>query len=66
MLVLKRRTGEGVRIDNDVLVSVLEVNREDGSVRLGFLAPKSRRILREEIWNQEQVEQADEDNQGSD
>lgn len=54
MLVLKRQNGQGVRIGDDVLVQVLGVD-PDGTVRLGFLAPKTKRILREEVWNQNQV-----------
>ena len=59
MLVLQRYTKEGVRVGDDVLVTVLEIDKENDSVRLGFLAPDSTRILREEIWNKNQVEKAD-------
>ena len=59
MLVLQRYVKEGVRIGDSVLVTVLEINAKEGSVRLGFLAPDSTRILREEIWNKNQVENAD-------
>ena len=59
MLVLHRYEKEGVRVGDDLLVTVLEVNKFDGSVRLGFLAPDSTRILREEIWNKNQVGKAD-------
>jgi len=59
MLVLQRYVKEGVRVGDDLLVTVLEINAEEGSVRLGFLAPDSTRILREEIWNKNQVEKAD-------
>jgi carbon storage regulator CsrA len=59
MLVLQRYEKEGVRVGDDLLVTVLEVDKENGSVRLGFLAPDSTRILREEIWNKNQVESVD-------
>jgi len=49
MLVLQRYLKEGVRIGDGVLVTVLEIDKEGESVRLGFLAPDSTRILREEL-----------------
>ena len=59
MLVLQRYVKEGVRVGDNVLVTVLEIDKDGESVRLGFLAPDSTRILREEIWNKNQVEKAD-------
>lgn len=60
MLVLKRQERQGVRIGDDILVQVLGVE-EDGTVKLGFLAPKSTRILREEKWNEQQVNRGEQD-----
>ncbi len=59
MLVLHRYVKEGVRVNDDLLVTVLEIDVEKKFVRLGFLAPDSTRILREEIWNKNQVGKAD-------
>lgn len=59
MLVLQRYVKEGVRVGDDLLVTVLEIDKDGESVRLGFLAPDSTRILREELWNKNQVEKAD-------
>jgi len=59
MLVLQRYVKQGVRVGDDLLVTVLEIDKEGESVRLGFLAPDSTRILREEIWNKKQLEKVD-------
>ena len=63
MLVLMRYEGQGIRIGDNVLVKVIRVvDSEDGgspSIHLGISAPKSTRILREELWNDNQVENAD-------
>lgn len=55
MLVLSRSIGEKVVIGDDVTVTVLSVDR--GKVRLGFTAPKSVKILREELTPWEDVRQ---------
>ena len=47
MLVLSRKNGEGIRIDDDVLVSVLEVR--GNRVRLGITAPRGVTIHRSEF-----------------
>ena len=47
MLVLSRRTGEGIRIAESIEIVVLEVRR--GRVRLGFQAPKDVPIRRDDV-----------------
>ena len=48
MLILSRRSGEGIRIGDAIRVTVVSV---DGQfVRLGIEAPASSKILREELW----------------
>lgn len=48
MLVLSRRTGQGIRIGDAIRVTVVAV---DGQfVRLGLDAPASYKILRDELW----------------
>ena len=47
MLVLSRRKGEAIQIADDIFVTVSEV--KGGRVRLSIDAPKSVRILRQEI-----------------
>ncbi|WP_444907771.1 carbon storage regulator CsrA [Microbulbifer sp. SSSA008] len=48
MLILKRRTGELLRIGANVQVTVLEV--KGNQVKIGISAPKSLPIHREEIY----------------
>jgi carbon storage regulator (csrA) len=48
MLILTRRTGESVKIGDDVAVTVLGV--KGNQVRLGFEAPKAIGIHRQEIY----------------
>ena len=47
MLVLSRKMGEGFRIDKDVTVEILSIDRD--KVRIGITAPKEMRIFREVI-----------------
>lgn len=48
MLILSRRAGQGIRIGDDIHVTVVAI---DGQfVRLGLEAPTSYKILREELW----------------
>ena len=53
MLVLSRKNNESVVVNNNVKVTVVEIRGD--KVRLGFTAPKSVPIHREEIF--EQIEQ---------
>ena len=48
MLVLARRAEQSILIGDDIVVRVLGVDRS-GQVRLGIEAPRSCRILREEL-----------------
>ena len=47
MLVLTRKLGETVRLGDDVEVTVVAVGLD--GVRLGFVAPKNVRVMREEL-----------------
>jgi len=47
MLVLRRKIGERIVIDGRIEVTVLRVR--GGKVRLGFTAPPSVRVLRQEV-----------------
>lgn len=48
MLILSRRSGQGIRIGDSIRVTVISV---DGQfVRLGIDAPAASKILREELW----------------
>jgi carbon storage regulator len=48
MLVLSRNIGERIRIDDSIELTVLEIRND--RVRLGFCAPPSVPIHREEIY----------------
>lgn len=54
MLVLSRKREEGIVIDGDIEIKVLEI--EDGRVRLGITAPKSKEIVRMELYNKVEAE----------
>lgn len=62
MLLLSRNIGESIIINEDIAVRVVGVNRKTGQVRLGFDAPKSVSVNREEIHNKILAER--EDNMG--
>ena len=47
MLVLTRRTGETLRIADDILVTIVDV--KGNQVRLGIDAPAAVTVLREEL-----------------
>ncbi|TVR46462.1 MAG: carbon storage regulator [Planctomycetota bacterium] len=51
MLVLTRRSDEAIHIGPDIVVRVLGVDK-NGAVKLGISAPRSVRILREELVSQ--------------
>ncbi|WP_444899328.1 carbon storage regulator CsrA [Microbulbifer sp. VAAC004] len=48
MLILKRRTGENLRIGANVSITVLKV--KGNQVKIGIRAPKSLPVHREEIF----------------
>lgn len=50
MLVLSRKVGEVIRISDDIIITVVDIDR--GKVRLGFDAPQKTPIYREEIWDE--------------
>jgi carbon storage regulator len=48
MLILTRRVGETIRINDDVTVTVL--SSKNSQIRLGIVAPKEVGVHREEIY----------------
>ncbi len=48
MLVLSRKKGEKIRINDDIIIEILEVN--SGTVKIGFIAPKQIKIYRDELY----------------
>jgi len=47
MLVLQRKAGDGIIINNDIEISIIEVSKD--KVKIGIKAPKDVKILRKEI-----------------
>lgn len=47
MLVLSRKLGERIYVGEDVVVTVVDIDR--GKVRLGIEAPRETAIVREEL-----------------
>lgn len=47
MLVIRRRAGQGLRIGEDIEVTVSEIS--GGSVKLAITAPREIRVLRKEV-----------------
>lgn len=54
MLILTRRIGETIRINDDISVTVLSVNGQQ--VKLGITAPADVAVHREEIYERIQAE----------
>ncbi|MEW6441370.1 MAG: carbon storage regulator CsrA [bacterium] len=48
MLVLTRKSGEGIWIGDNIQIRVLEIR--EGQVRLGITAPEGKGIYREELY----------------
>ncbi len=48
MLVLTRKLGESIIIDENVQISVIEINKNN--IKLGVNAPKELTIYREEVF----------------
>ncbi len=50
VLILRRKVGEGILINEKIVVRVLSV--EHGDVKIGIEAPKNFKILREELYKE--------------
>lgn len=50
MLIITRKKGESLMIGDDIEITVSKL--EDGSVKLGIVAPKNVSILRKELYEQ--------------
>ncbi len=48
MLILTRKLGESIIIDEDVQISVIEINKNN--IKIGVNAPKELTIYREEVF----------------
>lgn len=47
MLVLTRKENEGILIGSDIAITVINIDKD--KIRLGIEAPKSVRVIREEL-----------------
>lgn len=54
MLILTRRTGESIRIGDDITVTVIEVSRDN--LRVGIDAPRHIAVHRQEVYEAIQQE----------
>ncbi len=54
MLILTRKSGEGLFIGDDIRITILEIRGKQ--IRLGIEAPTSVIVLREEIYRRIQQE----------
>lgn len=54
MLVLTRKIGESIIIDNDIKFTIIGI--KGNQIRLGFEAPLDVEIHRQEIWEKIQQE----------
>jgi len=59
MLVLSRKLGETIVIDEHIVVTVVAVQGD--RIRLGITAPHDVPVYREELWNRIQAESAEHD-----
>ena len=48
MLVLQRKRNQSIRIDDDVVITVVDIKGD--KVRLGIVAPLGKAVHREEVW----------------
>jgi carbon storage regulator len=56
MLVIRRRAGEAILLDDHVEITVMEVSA--GRVKLGIIAPQNVHILRKELRSTKDENQA--------
>lgn len=57
MLLLNRKPGESILIDNKIRITVMEI--QGGRVRLGVDAPRSIQVLRSELCQEQQNEDSE-------
>jgi carbon storage regulator len=56
MLVLTRRAGESIMIDDDIELKVLKIRSQ---VHIGIDAPKRAAVHRKEVWHPERATRRD-------
>ncbi len=63
MLVLTRRAGESIMIDNEIELKVLKIR--GSQVHLGIDAPKKSAVHRKEVWLRIQSDSANDVDEGA-
>lgn len=58
MLVLSRKLGEQVVVNDNIVITVIEIER--GKIKIGFDAPSTVPILRKELYDRFREPTADE------
>ena len=48
MLVLTRKSGDGIIIDDNITIKIVEI--KGGAIRIGIDAPKDCKIYRQEVY----------------
>lgn len=56
MLILGRRFGESIMINDDIKITILQPVNNGKAVRIGIDAPREISVHREEIWDKIQLE----------
>ena len=54
MLVLKRKTGESIIVNENIEIKIIEI--EEGRIKIGIEAPKDVSILRKEVLDEAHME----------
>ncbi len=54
MLILTRKSGEGIRIGDDIRVVVLEI--KGNQIRIGIEAPQNTQVHRDEVYEKIKME----------
>jgi len=61
MLILGRRFGESIMINDDIKITVLTPVNHGKCIKIGIEAPKEISVHREEIWHKIQCQKHSED-----
>lgn len=54
MLILTRKSGEGIRIGDDIRVVILEI--KGNQIRIGIEAPQNTQVHRDEVYEKIKME----------
>lgn len=49
MLILTRKAGEGIRIGDNIQITIVEI--KGGGIRIGIDAPADQKIYRQEVYD---------------